>query len=393
MLLDLDNNQIVISSEDITTYNLKYLNNYFNKKVYKNKNLLYFEEVFKNVEFVLYDNTFIKSNLYTNKLENNVKQIEEVSNIDKALNIDKLQSLEDINIIEDINRLQSLEDINILEDNLKEVESEFSFNIKTTYYLELKVVYKYNSVFYYINLKDMNLEDKLHLFNLIKSNILYHYVDIYQYKGKVKYINLHYNFDEVIKYLDRHNFRFNEFKLIMFINKNNDEFLRVFKFMKYSILQLHKLNFNYIELNKLFITLSRYVYKNKTYDLFLFLSEFKKFRRLAYHNYDYNNKLKQLVLNDERFNIELDNYDQELGYLNLCFFEKDYKERFSSSENLEEDKIDMEEKSKENTYDKGYKKNNHGFHDVLGDIYATELMYNDEFYKTVEFRNENRWTH
>ena len=132
MILDLEANQIVISSNDLSTYNLKYLNNFFNKKVYKNKNLLYFEEVFKNVEFILYDNEFIKSNLYTNKLDNNVKQIEEASNINKALNIDKLQSLEDINIIEDINKLQSLEDINILKDNLKEVESEFNFSIKTT---------------------------------------------------------------------------------------------------------------------------------------------------------------------------------------------------------------------------------------------------------------------
>ncbi len=387
MLLDLDNNQIVISSNDITTYNLKYLNNYFNKKVYKNKNLLYFEESFKEVEFRLYDNNFIKYNLYTNTLNNNVRQIEDI------INIDKLQSLEDIDNIEDIKDIEDIDNIEDIKNNLKDVENEFKFSVKTTYYLDIKIVYKYNEVTYYINLKDMNLEDKLHLFNLIEANILYHYVDIYQYKNNTKYINLHYNYNEVVKYLDKHNFRFNEFKLIMFIDKNHNEFLRIFEFMKYSILQLHKLNFNYIELNKLFITLSRYIYKNKTYDLFLFLSEFKKFRKLAYHNYDYNNKLKRLVLNDERFNINLDNYDKELGYLNLCFYEKDYKERFSSSGDLEEDKLDMEERKSEDTYNKGYKLNNHGFDKLFGDVRATELMYNDGFYKKPELRNENRRTH
>ena len=388
MILDLNSNQIIISSNDLSTYNLKYLNNFFNKEVYKNKNILYFEEEFKDVKFELYDNNFIKFNLYTNTLNNNVKQIE----VEEVINIDKLQSLEDIDIIEDIDKLQSLEDIDKSKDNLKNIEEEFNFSVKTTYYFDIKVTYKYNEVTYYIGLKNMNLEDKIHVFNLINSNILYHYTNVYEYKGKVQYLNLHYNYSEVVKYLDKANYKFNEFKLLIFIDKNKEEVQRIFEFIKYSILQLYKLGYHYKELNKLFIILSKYIYKGKIYYLFLFLHEFAKFKKIAYYNNDYSSKLKRLVLKDKRFNIDLNNYDEELSYLNLCFFERSYKERFAIGD-VEEYEEDLKERRCENTYLKGYKLNSHGFDKILGDVRSTELHYNDEFYKAHQYKNENRRTH
>lgn len=384
MKLDLNNNQIIVSSNDVESYNLRFLKPLFNKKVYKNKNILGFEERFNNVEINLYNNDYIKSNLYSETLNNNVSQ-----QLETLINIEKIQSLEQIdNITNEVEEFQDIEDLQ----EIKETISEFEFKIIETYNLNIIVKYNYNNVFYYIDVSEFELFDKIHLFNMLCSNMLHHYVNIYEYKNKCKYINLNYSYNEVIKYLDKTNFKFNEFKLLLFVEQNNKEFLRIFEFIKYCILQLHKLKFNYKELNKLYLILSEFIYKDKIYNLFLFLSEFKKFKSKAYRNNDYKIKLKRLVLKDKRFELNISNYDQELKYLNLCFFEKSYKERYSIG-NAEEYEQDLRERRNEESYTKGYKRNNHSFHSILGDVRSTELSYNDEFWKEPEIKNENRRTH
>lgn len=391
MKLDLNNDKIIISSNDVETYNLKFLKPLFNKKVYKNKNILSYEESF-NLDVNLYNNDYIKSNLYTNTLNNNVTQELETQELETLINVEKIQSLEEIdNITNEVQELKELEELQELEE-IKETISELEFKVIEQYNIDIVVKYNYNSVFYYINVDKFELFDKLHLFNMLCSNILHHYVDIYEYKGKCKYINLNYSYNEVVKYLDKHNYKFNEFKLLVFMQENNKEFQRIFEFMKYSILQLHKLEYNYKELNKLFLTLSKYIYKNETYSLFLFLHEFKKFKNIAYKNKDYNLKLKRLVLKDKRFNLDISNYDKELKYLNLCFFEKSYKERYSIGD-IKEYEEDLKERRQEESYTKGYKRNCHSFHNILGDVRSTELSYNDEFWKEPEIKNENRRTH
>ena len=378
MKLDLNKDKIIISSNDVETYNLKFLKPLFNKKVYKNKNILGFEESFNNVEINLYNNDYIKNNLYSSTLNNNVSQ-----ELETLIDIERVQSLEEINNI--VEEFQELEET-------KKTISEYEFKIIDHYNLSVVVKYNYNNVFYYIDVSEFKLFDKIHLFNMLCSNILHHYVDIYEYKNKCKYINLQYSYYEVIKYLDKHNFKFNEFKLLLFVDKNNKEFLRVFEFMKYSILQLHKVGFDYKELNKLYLTLSEYIHKDKIYSLFIFLSEFKKFKRIAYRNNDYSIKLKRIVLKDKRFELNISNYDEELKYLNLCFFEKSYKERYSIGD-IKEYEEDLKERRQEESYTKGYKRNCHSFHNILGDVRSTELSYNDEFWKEPEIKNENRRTH
>lgn len=384
MKLDLNKDEIIISSNDMETYNLKFLKPLFNKKVYKNKNILGFEERFDNIEVDLYNNDYIKNNLYSSTLNNNVSQ-----ELETLIDIERVQSLEDINNV--VQEFQELEELEELEETKTKI-SEFEFKIIEHYNLNIVVKYNYNNVFYYIDISEFELFDKIHLFNMLCSNILHHYIDIYEYKNKCKYINLQYSYNEVIKYLDKHNFKFNEFKLLLFVDKNNKEFLRIFEFLKYSILQLHKVGFNYKELNKLYLMLSEYIHKDKIYSLFLFLNEFKKFKRIAYRNNDYSIKLKRIVLKDKRFKLNISNYDKELKYLNLCFFEKSYKERYSIGETREYEK-DIKERRKEETYLKGYKRNCHGFDSILGDIRSTELSYDDEFYKNHEVQNENRRTH
>ena len=391
MKLDLNKDKIIISSNDVETYNLKFLKPLFNKKVYKNKNILGFEESFNNVEINLYNNDYIKNNLYSSTLNNNVSQ-----ELETLIDIERVQSLEEINNI--VEEFQELEEINNIVEEFQELEetkktiSEYEFKIIDHYNLSVVVKYNYNNVFYYIDVSEFKLFDKIHLFNMLCSNILHHYVDIYEYKNKCKYINLQYSYYEVIKYLDKHNFKFNEFKLLLFVDKNNKEFLRVFEFMKYSILQLHKVGFDYKELNKLYLTLSEYIHKDKIYSLFIFLSEFKKFKRIAYRNNDYSIKLKRIVLKDKRFELNISNYDEELKYLNLCFFEKSYKERYSIGD-IKEYEEDLKERRQEESYTKGYKRNCHSFHNILGDVRSTELSYNDEFWKEPEIKNENRRTH
>lgn len=389
MFLDIDDQKLIILSKDKETYNLRFLDGLFNKALYKSDN--YHEETFESVKAVLYDNLFIKNNLYSNTLSNNVKQREDV------YSVEKLQSLNDIDNL-DYNELKELKEIKKLEEleetkKLEELETELDFNIKSKYYFNIKVKYLQSEIIYVIDLKGYELLDMLHLFNLLENNILYHFVDIYRYKGNKKYLNLKYNSYEVINYLDKVNYRFNEFNLFIFINLNKKEFQRVHEFMRYSVLQLHKLDYDYKELNKLYILLSKYIYKGDVNSLFKFLYEFHYFKVRAYHNFDYAKKLKRLVLKDDRFELNLDNRDEELGYINICFHEKPYYERFAICEDIEESKEDMKERREENTYFKGYKQNNHGFDSILGDVRGTELMYNDEFYKAHEYKNENRRTH
>lgn len=390
MFLDIDNREIRILSKDKQTFNLKFLNGLFNKTFYRSKN--YNEESFKKVEATLFDNTFIKNNLYNNTLSNNIEQRE-------SINIDKLQCLSDIDKLEEFEReFEEIKELRQLEEfeeskKLKKLENELNFSIKTKYYFNIKVCYYPNEVVYIIDLEGYELFDMLHLYNLLQSNLLYHFVDIYKFKNNKQYLNLKYNYNEIIKYLDKTNFRFNEFNLFIFVDLNKKEFERVFEFMRYSILQLHKLEFNYIELNKLYLLLSRYIYKNDINALFEFLHEFYYFKVRAYYNFDYKIKLKKLVLKDERFNLNISNEDEELGYINICFHEKPYYERYSISGNIEEDKEDLRERRKESSYLKGYKRNCHGFHNILGDVRSTELMYDDEFYKTHKYKNEHRRTH
>lgn len=390
MLLDIDNKEIRILSKDKQTFNLKFLNGLFNKTLYRSNN--YNEESFKSVEAVLFDNTFIKTNLYDNTLSNNIEQRE-------SINIDKLQSLSDIDKLEEFERefeeLKELKKLDELEESkkLKKLENELNFTIKTRYYFDITVKYYQNEVVYVINLERYELFDMLHLYNLLQSNLLYHFVDIYKYKDNKQYLNLKYNYNEVINYLDKTNFRFNEFNLFIFVDINKKEIKRLFEFMRYSILQLHKLDYNYTELNKLYILLSKYIYKNDVNSLFKFFHEFYYFKVRAYYNFDYKLKLKKLVLKDDRFVLNLENEDKELGYVNICFHEKPYYERYSISGNIEEDKEDLKERRKENSYLKGYKRNCHGFDNILGDVRYTELAYNDEFYRSHEFKNEHRRTH
>ena len=123
---------------------------------------------------------------------------------------------------------------------------------------------------------------------------------------------------------------------------------------------------------------------------YIMLGDVSAISNTQWDNYkEYFNKLNRLVLKDERFNIDLTNKDEELGYINILFKEKPYYKRLGY-ETLEEYKEELQEIE---GYSKKGKKNSHGFNDVLGDIYYTELMYNDEFYKKNEFKNENRWTH
>ena len=385
MFLDIDNKEIIILSKDKETFNLRFLDGLFNKALYKSEN--YNEETFEGVDATLYDNTFIKNNLYSNTLSDNVKQRESYS-------VEKLQSIGDIDKLES-NELEEIKEIRKLDEleesrKLDELENELNFSIKNKYYFNITVKYLPNEVIYVINLEGYELTDMLHLFNLLESNLLYHYVDIYKFKGNKKYINLKYNYHEVINYLDKINYRFNEFNLFVFVNLNKKEFERLHEFMRYAILQLHKLEYDYLELNELYLLLSRYIYKGDINSLFKFLYEFHYFKVRAYHSYDYKVKLKRLVLKDEEFNLNLDNKDEELGFVNVCFHEKPYYERFGF-DTLEEYKQEL--KDNKGYYDKGGKLNNHGFNKTFGDVRYTELMYNDEFYKTHEYRNENRRTH
>lgn len=387
MFLNVDNKEIIILSRDKETYNLRFLNDLFNKTLYKSDN--YHEESFNSIEATLYDNVFIKNNLYNNTLSNNIRQNESYS-----YSVEKLQNLNDIDELEfdELEEIKELKKLDELEANkeLDELENELNFAIKSKYYFNITVKYLPNEVIYVINLEGYELIDMLHLFNLLEGNLLYHFVDIYRYKGNKKYINLKYDNHEIINYLDKVNYRFNEFNLFIFIDLNKKEIKRIHEFIKYSILQLHKLDYDYIELNQLYIILSKYIYKGDVNSLFKFLNEFHYFKIRAYHSYDYKVKLKRLVLKDERFNLNLDNKDGELGFVNVCFHEKPYYERLGF-DTLEEYKEEL--KNNGGYYDKGGKLNNHGFNKRLGDVRYTELMYNDEFYKTHEYRNENRRTH
>lgn len=389
MKLDIINKEIVIKSDDIETNKLYFLKPLFNKKLYKSDN--YHKEIYRNVYIELYDNNYIKFNLYDNKLNNNVKQslnkglesiqkvISKINNIDEITNIDEIDEIDEISNIDETDEIDEIDEID-------------NFTIINKYYLDITVEYIGNSILYHIDLKDMDEIDYIHLFNLLESNNLYHYVNIYRYKGNKKYCNLKFNSHEIVKFYDYDNFKFNNFLLLLFVDNNKKEINRLFDFIKYSIIQLHKLRFDYIELNKLYVILSRYIYKNNLYDLFLFIREFYYFKVKAYNNNDYTNKLKRLVLKDKRFNLNLSNKDDELGYLNICFHEKHYSERLSIGE-TNEYKEEMRERRKESSYIKGFKRNCHGFDKVLGDIRSTELYYNDDFYKSHEIQNENRRTH
>lgn len=385
MFLNVDNKELIILSKDIETYNLRFLGGLFNKALYKSKN--YNEETFEGIEAVIYDNTFIKSNLYSNTLDNNMKQRDTYS-------IEKLQSIGDIDKLEfdELEEIKEVRKLDELEESRKldELENELNFVIKNKYYFNITVKYLPNEVIYVINLEGYELFDMIHLFNLLESNLLYHFVDIYRFKGNKKYINLKYNYHEVINYLDKVNYRFNEFNLFIFVNLNKKEFKRLHEFMRYAILQLHKLEYDYLELNELYLMLSRYIYKGDINSLFKFLYEFHYFKVRAYYSYDYKVKLKRLVLKDEEFNLNLDNKDEELGFINVCFHEKPHYERLGF-ETIEEYKEELRDNG--GHYDKGGKLNNHGFNKIFGDVRYTELMYDDEFYKTHEYRNENRRTH
>ena len=389
MFLNVDNKEIIILSRDKETYNLRFLNGLFNKTLYKSDN--YHEESFNSIEATLYDNVFIKNNLYNNTLSNNIRQNESYS-----YSVEKLQNLNDIDELEfdELEEIKELKKLDELEANkeLDELENELNFAIKSKYYFNITVKYLQSEVIYVIDLDGYELLDMVHLFNLLESNLLYHFVDIYRYKGNKKYINLKYSCHEIINYLDKSNFRFNEFNLFVFVGLNKKEFQRLHEFIKYSILQLHKLDYNYTELNKLYLLLSRYIYKGDINSLFKFINEFHYFKIRAYYNFDYTKKLKRLVLKDDRFELNIDNKDEELGFVNVCFHEKPYYERFAIGD-VEENKEDLKERRKENSYLKGYKRNCHGFDNILGDVRYTELAYDDEFYRSHEFKNEHRRTH